>query len=117
MEGFDKRDWAAMHDCLLRVKGTSTPQEEMETLFLGLPESMKGDAREWGMWDTLWREQFIEWLKENKNTAETHSNGLICPSCTVGLLIDSDPQYTLMSLPPKKNVHCSQCDYKGFRTI
>ncbi len=64
MENFGSNDWAHMHDCILHVRGTSTPQGEMEALFETLPESLKGDARQWGMSDTLWRDNFIEWLED-----------------------------------------------------
>lgn len=64
MENFEKNDWAHMHDCIVHVTGRRPTQEEMEKLFLSLPEDMKGEAREWGMWDTLWRDNFIDWLEK-----------------------------------------------------
>ncbi len=41
-------------------------------------------------------------------------NGIDCPECG-GDLMDTDPNVTLTSLPPKKNIHCTKCDYKGYR--
>lgn len=41
-------------------------------------------------------------------------NGIACPECGEELY-DSRPKLTLMSLPPKKNVSCSKCDYVGYR--
>lgn len=41
-------------------------------------------------------------------------NGIECPKCKRELL-DSDPTSTLMSNPPKKNIHCPSCDYVGYR--
>jgi hypothetical protein len=40
-------------------------------------------------------------------------NGLACPKCN-SELYDSDNSI-LTSMPAQKNVHCSKCDYKGYR--
>ena len=43
-------------------------------------------------------------------------NGIACPKCGAELL-DTKPNETLTSIPPKKNVGCSRdtCDYTGYR--
>ena len=41
-------------------------------------------------------------------------NGIACPKCGKELY-DSNPMITLTSMPPEKNVHCSKCDYVGYR--
>jgi hypothetical protein len=43
-------------------------------------------------------------------------NGIACPKCGEELL-DTKPNETLTSIPPKKNVGCSsdKCDYTGYR--
>lgn len=41
-------------------------------------------------------------------------NGLKCPKCG-GDLIDSRPDWLLVSNPPKLNVNCIKCDYTGYR--
>ena len=43
-------------------------------------------------------------------------NGIACPKCGEELL-DTKPNETLTSMPPKKNVGCSskKCDYMGYR--
>jgi C4-type Zn-finger protein len=43
-------------------------------------------------------------------------NGIACPKCGEELL-DTQPNVTLASMPPKKNVGCSseKCDYIGYR--
>lgn len=43
-------------------------------------------------------------------------NGIAYPKCGEELL-DTQPNVTLASMPPKKNVGCSsdKCDYKGYR--
>lgn len=45
-------------------------------------------------------------------------NGIACPKCGEELL-DTQPNVTLTSMPPKKNVGCSndKCDYTGYRAI
>jgi|688.fasta_scaffold613011_1 hypothetical protein len=49
------------------------------------------------------------------NSNEPQLNGIACPKCGEELY-DSNPMMTLTSMPPKKNVHCSKCDYVGYRT-
>jgi len=43
-------------------------------------------------------------------------NGIACPKCGEELL-DTQPNVTLTSMPPQKNVGCSskKCDYTGYR--
>ena len=41
-------------------------------------------------------------------------NGIACPNCENELL-DTNPFMTLTSNPPKKNVHCDNCGYVGYR--
>jgi hypothetical protein len=43
-------------------------------------------------------------------------NGIACPKCEEELF-DTNPWMTLTSNPPKKNVHCSKCDYHGYRIV
>jgi len=41
-------------------------------------------------------------------------NGIACPDCGEELY-DSDPMLTLTSFPAKKNIHCDNCHYLGYR--
>lgn len=50
------------------------------------------------------------------NSNEPQLNGIACPKCGEELY-DSNPMMTLTSMPPKKNVHCSKCDYVGYRIV
>lgn len=43
-----------------------------------------------------------------------HPNGIECPSCKKELW-DSNPNITLSSNPPQKNIHCPACGYNGYR--
>lgn len=61
---FDKNDWAHMHDCVLHASDISFSQEELEKLFLSLPEEMRLEAELHGMNDTVWRDNLIKWLEE-----------------------------------------------------
>ena len=45
---------------------------------------------------------------------EPHANGIACPKCDEELW-DSSPMMTLTSSPPKKDVHCLKCGYRGYR--
>ena len=49
-----------------------------------------------------------------KAASEPRKNGIACPHCGKELL-DSAPSVTLTSDPPQKNIHCENCDYRGFR--
>ena len=41
-------------------------------------------------------------------------NGVACPKCGEEMY-DSSPLIMLTSMPAQKNVHCSKCDYVGYR--
>lgn len=43
-------------------------------------------------------------------------NGIACPECNLEL-VDSQPQYTLASSPPQKEIHCPACQYRGYRLV
>lgn len=40
-------------------------------------------------------------------------NGIACPKCG-SEMCDSDP-FTLASNPPQRNVHCPECNFRGYR--
>ena len=57
----------------------------------------------------------------NKKRRELHQsrymakpNGIECPECK-SELYDTNPAVTLMSHPPKKDVHCEKCGFIGYR--
>jgi hypothetical protein len=63
--------------------------------------------------------------KHNSTTSTFHwnmmpqepiPNGIACPKCGEELL-DTKPNEILTSMPPQKNVHCSnkKCDFRGYR--
>ena len=41
-------------------------------------------------------------------------NGIECPDCGKELY-DTNPMVTLTSMPAQKNIHCNNCNYKGYR--
>jgi len=43
-------------------------------------------------------------------------NGIACPKCGEELM-DSQPMVTLTSFPAQKTVHCTSCDYRGYRIV
>ena len=57
-----------MHDCILHITWNITKKKctkcELEEIFASLPESLKGEAYEFGMADTLWRDKFIEYYSD-----------------------------------------------------
>ena len=60
------------------------------------------DNERWEAYDALRKKQ------------ESYANGIACPKCDEELL-DSSPMMTLTSNPPKKDVHCPKCGYRGYR--
>jgi hypothetical protein len=64
-ESFTKNDWDHFHDCYFHVHNRHLNQEEMRELWEALPDDLKEESLEWGMNDTVWRENFIDWLEEN----------------------------------------------------
>ncbi len=59
-------------------------------------------------------EHNAEARKRHCETEQPHPNRIACPECG-GELIDSEPGVTLNSNPPKKNVICLGCGYRGYR--
>jgi uncharacterized protein with PIN domain len=53
-------------------------------------------------------------FQRNMNDNSPRLNGIACPKCGEELY-DSNPMMTLTSMPTQKNVHCSKCDYIGYR--
>ena len=60
----------------------------------------------------------LQWNSERaesyQNLAQPKPNGLACPLCGEEL-IDTNPGIILISNPPQKEIHCSNCAYKGRR--
>jgi hypothetical protein len=58
-----------MYDCILQAtwntKKKKSTKNELIDIFNKLPEDLKEDAYEYGMSDTLWRDNFIMWYVEN----------------------------------------------------
>lgn len=69
---FDKSSWGSFHDCIFNAAHESNgaevslSQEELESLFLELPDYLQYQAFMWGMGDTPWRDEVFEWYQENK---------------------------------------------------
>jgi len=58
-------------------------------------------------------ERFQEHKDKSEEIRYPKPNGIECPQCK-GELSDTD-SCMLMSSPPKKNVLCEQCSYRGYR--
>ncbi len=66
---FTQNDWNHMHDCILDTTWETTKKnctlEELMEIFEMLPSYLKHDAEFFGMNDTVWRDNFIEWYEKN----------------------------------------------------
>lgn len=49
-----------------------------------------------------------------RHSIEPAPNGIACPACNTELM-DSHPGRRLASNPPKMQVHCPACGYRGYR--
>jgi hypothetical protein len=67
---FTQNDWNHLHDCWVNVKGVKPTQEQLEALFQELPSDLQHLADEWGMNDTVFREEVMEWILSNHFTEE-----------------------------------------------
>ena len=55
------------------------------------------------------RRAFYEALRNPRK-----GNGIACPKCGAELF-DSDTNMTLSISPPQKSVHCTACEFHGYR--
>lgn len=75
---------------------------------------MKKNKRKKKKLVNLMDHNIIAWSQSAANLNQPIPNGIACPNCKEELL-DSNPFVTLTSWPAQKNVHCPNCEYKGFR--
>ena len=61
MEILTKNDWDHIHDCILHFSGKNLSHEELVEVFKSLPSTMRYEAYLYGMNDTVWRNNFIEY--------------------------------------------------------
>lgn len=59
---FNQNDWNHFHDVVDGATDQSKPQEELERIFLLLPELLQSETTNWGMNDTVWRENAYLYL-------------------------------------------------------
>lgn len=71
--------------------------------------------------DTEPKKQLISLEEHNNKNRNLHidsnesiPNGIACPKCGEEL-VDSNPNQTLLSYPPQKNIECIKCKYTGYR--
>lgn len=50
----------------------------------------------------------------SKTRDDPSPNGIACSNCDAELL-DTDPLFTCTSDPPKKHIHCDNCEFEGYR--
>lgn len=56
LKEFVQNDWNHLHDVVLDITDDSKSQEQLERIFLALPKLLQSEATQWGMNDTVWRE-------------------------------------------------------------
>lgn len=63
IKNFEQNDWDHLHDCIYNVTGSKSSRKDLERMFGLMPEELQIEASQWGMNDTVWRDNFIEWMK------------------------------------------------------
>lgn len=53
--------------------------------------------------------------RKAKATPQGKPNGIACPMCRNGELMDTNPNIMLASDPPQMDVHCPACGWTGHR--
>lgn len=66
MKIFTKNEWNHFHDAVLTAWGTNICAEDLPELFKSLPNHEKSLAYEYGMNDTVFRDNVIIHLRRNK---------------------------------------------------
>lgn len=62
IEEFDDNDWNHMGSCVFFVKNEKLNRLQLIEIFKNLPEELQHEAFAFGMSDTVWRDNFIEYL-------------------------------------------------------
>jgi len=80
---WEDNDWNHLHDVVFYVTYKKSTREELEKIFESLPEDLRLLACQWGMNDTVFRDNTIEYLQEKhtmeheaKNKADNERNAL-----------------------------------------
>lgn len=59
---FEDNDWNHLHDVVLSATGKKSTREELIQIYRALPEDLKSLANQWGMNDTVFRENVYNYL-------------------------------------------------------
>jgi hypothetical protein len=61
---FTQNEWNHLHDVVLDSTGKSKTREELLILFQSLPIDIKNDAYNYGMNDTVFRDEVFKYLEK-----------------------------------------------------
>ncbi len=59
----DSHGLAAFHDCLFEAIGRDFTDDELREVFDSLPDDIQETAQEWGLVDTVFRDDAYEYLQ------------------------------------------------------
>jgi hypothetical protein len=59
----DKSEWGSFHDVVYEVTGNSMSPEELRKVFYTLPGNIRNKAHEWGLSDTVFRDDASVFLR------------------------------------------------------
>ncbi len=61
---FDEHDWDCLHDVIIDATGQHCNQSKLEELFKSLPKEIRRIAIQWGMNDTVFRDEVFKYIQE-----------------------------------------------------
>lgn len=72
---FQGREWDGLHDVIVDTLNVKPTVEQAKNVFLKLPENIQMIAFEWGMGDTVFRDETYKAIQDNGITLVDPSNG------------------------------------------
>ena len=57
--------WEGLHDVVVQLDGKSRTKDEIRAIFNRLPERVKDTAHQWGLSDTVFRDEAYVYLSKN----------------------------------------------------
>lgn len=69
---FDSNDFAHFHDAIINASDKHLNQDELIEIWNLLPIEIKTIAIEWGMSDTVFRDEVYRWVEKNLDKLEKY---------------------------------------------
>lgn len=67
---FEDEKWYSLHDAVYNATGVSHTEEKLKELFLELPKHIQHTAFEWGLSDTVFRDEVYVYITQQMAAAK-----------------------------------------------